>query len=67
MFWRTLAGLAMVLTTVPTVAAKTYLLSEPLRQGDCFRLRLTMQLKGEMRFQGSGKTLRLGVRIGGGL
>ncbi len=58
---RTLAAVALLLAAVPPAAAKSYTLAEPLKAGDCFRVRLNMKLTGEMRFQREGKVLPVGL------
>jgi hypothetical protein len=52
MRWQTL--MVMLLVAAPA-AAQTHTLAEPLKAGDCFRIRLNMKLNGEMRFQRDGK------------
>jgi len=55
MRWQTLAGVALLVAA--PAQAKDYTLSETLKPGDCFRVRLTMKLAGQMRFQRDGKML----------
>jgi hypothetical protein len=47
MFWRTLAGIGL-LVAVPAAPAKSYSLVETTKPGDCFRVKITMQLDGRM-------------------
>ena len=62
MFWRTLAGLGLLAMAVPTAAAKSYTLAEAVKPGDCFRIKLSMKLGGEMRFQRPGREpVKLGL------
>jgi hypothetical protein len=53
MRWQTLAGVAL-LVAIPA-QAKDYTLAEAHKPGDCFRIQMTMQLAGQMRFQRDGK------------
>jgi hypothetical protein len=46
---------ALLLAAAPAAPAKSYTLAESLRPGDCFRIRLTMKLAGEMRFRRDGQ------------
>jgi hypothetical protein len=48
MFWRTLAGMGLLLATAPAAPAKSYSLIETTKPGDCFRVKITMKLDGEM-------------------
>ncbi len=59
MHWRTLAGVMMLLVSVPALEAKGHLLEEKLAPGDCFRVELSMKLKGSMRFTRGGKKTSL--------
>jgi len=53
MRWQTLAGVALLVAA--PAQAKDYTLAEDLKPGDCFRVRLTLKLTGQMRFQRDGK------------
>jgi len=57
MRWQTLVGVAL-LAAVPA-QAKDYTLAEAPKPGDCVRIRLTMKLAGQMRFQRDGKMVPL--------
>src|SRR5262249_42740458 len=57
MRWRTLAGVTLRLAAAPAAPAKNYTLAETLKPGDCFHVRLTMKLSGEMRFRRDGKAV----------
>jgi hypothetical protein len=59
--WRNLAILVGALTFVRPAVAQTYLLQEMVKPGDCFRLRLTMQLAGEWQVQREDKTTPIPV------
>ncbi len=57
--WRTLAGVAVLLAAAAAGRAQNYPLAEPLKPGDCFRVRLEMKLTGELKVSRDGKTIPL--------
>ena len=48
MFRRSLSGLGVLLAVVSAAPAKSYSLVESTKPGDCFRIKLSMKLNGEM-------------------
>jgi hypothetical protein len=56
---RTLAVVAAVLLTASTASAQTYTLTEEVKSGDCFQVRMKMSLSGEMRVSRDGKQVPL--------
>ena len=53
--WRGLGSVAVLLLAVSLGRAQTYALIENVKVGDCFRFRLGMTLKGEIRVTKDGK------------
>jgi hypothetical protein len=49
--WRTLGAVGLLLAAAVAGRAQTYILAEPVKAGDCFRVQLEMKLAGEMRIQ----------------
>src|SRR5262249_21724968 len=56
---RTLAVVAAVWLTAGTASAQTYTLTEEVKAGDCFHVRMKMSLSGEVRVNGDGKQVPL--------
>ena len=55
MLWRSLSGLGVLLAAVSFAPAKSYSLIETTKPGDCFRVKITLKLDGQMRFTQPGK------------
>jgi hypothetical protein len=53
--WRIVATLVVLLAAARTGWTQTYPLAEPVKEGDCFRLRLDMTLQGEIKVHREGK------------
>jgi hypothetical protein len=53
--WRIWASAAVILLVTRSAPAQSYSLSETPKAGDCFRIRLEMTLKGEIRVSGEAK------------
>jgi len=49
--WRTLGILVITLAVTPLAAAQNYPLTESLKRGDCFHIKLNMKLAGEWKVQ----------------
>ena len=47
--WRILGPVLLLLAVAPAARCQTYPLSETVRAGDCFRLRLEMSLRGDIK------------------
>jgi len=57
--WRTLASVVVALAAVRAATAQTYALTEKVRAGDCFQVRLQMTLAGEIRVHKDGKPVSM--------
>jgi hypothetical protein len=57
--WRVGGVVALLLAVGPSGRAQTYPLAEVLKEGDCFRIQLDMNLSGEMRIPKDGKVVPL--------
>ncbi|HKI37936.1 MAG TPA: hypothetical protein VKA46_39140 [Gemmataceae bacterium] len=57
--WRTLGTVVVLLAGAPIATAQTYPLSETVKAGDCFRVRLEMDLTGEIKVSRDGKSASL--------
>jgi hypothetical protein len=49
--WRILGAVVIVAAAAPAGRAQTCNLAEPVKAGDCFRIKIDMRLTGEMRLQ----------------
>ncbi len=62
--WRVVAGVGLLLAGATAGRTQTVTLAEPLKAGDCFRLRLEMKLAGEMRIQKGGEIKSIKLEAG---
>ena len=63
---RWLGVLFGVMASATLARAQTYVLAEDNRAGDCFRVRLEMQLQGEMRVARNGRQVPLKLQAQSG-
>lgn len=61
MAWRVSGALVLLLTAAPAGWSQTCTLAEMVKPGDCFRIAIQMQLKGEMRFKQEDKTIPMNL------
>ena len=57
--WRTLGTVVMLLAGARLATAQTYPLTETVKAGDCFRVRLEMSLGGDIKVSRDGKPVSL--------
>ena len=59
--WRTLGTLVMLLAVATVATAETYPLTETVKVGDCFRVRLEMNLNGDIKVSRDDKPASLAL------
>jgi hypothetical protein len=63
--WRSLGTVATLLVGAGLATAQTYPLAETIKAGDCFRVRLEMDLSGEIKVNRNGKAMSLSLTAKG--